>query len=45
MGPFRLLDTVGLDVSLAILRRLHAEFPSPDRSYSAGCGRLADRAA
>lgn len=27
MGPFALLDTIGLDVSLAILRRLHEEFP------------------
>ncbi|MES9512152.1 3-hydroxyacyl-CoA dehydrogenase family protein [Streptomyces sp. NPDC000609] len=31
MGPFTLLDTIGLDVSLAILERLHAEFPE------AGC--------
>ncbi|MFE2931963.1 3-hydroxyacyl-CoA dehydrogenase family protein [Streptomyces sp. NPDC059278] len=29
MGPFALLDTVGLDVSLAICRRLHAAFPEP----------------
>lgn len=27
MGPFALLDTIGLDVSLAILRRLDGEFP------------------
>lgn len=27
MGPFTLLDTVGLDVSLAILRRLHESTP------------------
>lgn len=27
MGPFTLLDTVGLDVSLAILRRLHESAP------------------
>ncbi|WP_030202418.1 3-hydroxyacyl-CoA dehydrogenase family protein [Streptomyces sp. NRRL S-87] len=27
MGPFALLDTIGLDVSLAILRRLDEEFP------------------
>ncbi|MEV8318104.1 3-hydroxyacyl-CoA dehydrogenase family protein [Streptomyces sp. NPDC059900] len=27
MGPFTLLDSIGLDVSLAILRRLHQEFP------------------
>ncbi|MEU7498412.1 3-hydroxyacyl-CoA dehydrogenase family protein [Streptomyces griseofuscus] len=31
MGPFTLLDSIGLDVSLAILERLHAEFPE------AGC--------
>ncbi|MFF8714991.1 3-hydroxyacyl-CoA dehydrogenase family protein [Streptomyces sp. NPDC015184] len=31
MGPFALLDVIGLDVSLAILERLHAEFPE------AGC--------
>ncbi|MER6195750.1 3-hydroxyacyl-CoA dehydrogenase family protein [Streptomyces sp. NPDC001586] len=29
MGPFKLLDTIGLDVSLAILRRLSDEFPVP----------------
>lgn len=29
MGPFALLDTVGLDVSLAILRRLHDAFGEP----------------
>ncbi|MFJ5551386.1 3-hydroxyacyl-CoA dehydrogenase family protein [Streptomyces sp. NPDC093225] len=29
MGPFALLDTIGLDVSLAILRRLSDEFPEP----------------
>ncbi|MEU3083965.1 3-hydroxyacyl-CoA dehydrogenase family protein [Streptomyces albidoflavus] len=27
MGPFTLLDSIGLDVSLAILRRLNQEFP------------------
>ncbi|TWP48518.1 hypothetical protein FKR81_28465 [Lentzea tibetensis] len=27
MGPFKLLDTIGLDVSLAILTRLDEEFP------------------
>ncbi|MFE0092384.1 3-hydroxyacyl-CoA dehydrogenase family protein [Streptomyces sp. NPDC058991] len=32
MGPFALLDTIGLDVSLAILRRLDEEFP--DGSYA-----------
>ena len=26
MGPFELLDVVGLDVALAIQRALHAEF-------------------
>ncbi|MDK0524705.1 3-hydroxyacyl-CoA dehydrogenase family protein [Streptomyces sp. ML-6] len=31
MGPFALLDVIGLDVSLAILERLHAAFPG------AGC--------
>ncbi|MGW2460964.1 3-hydroxyacyl-CoA dehydrogenase family protein [Streptomyces sp. NPDC001761] len=30
MGPFALLDTIGLDVSLAILRSLHRAFPEPD---------------
>ncbi|MEU7433863.1 3-hydroxyacyl-CoA dehydrogenase family protein [Streptomyces sioyaensis] len=30
MGPFALLDTIGLDVSLAILRQLHKEFSLPD---------------
>ncbi len=29
MGPFELLDIVGLDVSLAIIDRLHAEFHEP----------------
>ncbi|RKN04696.1 3-hydroxyacyl-CoA dehydrogenase family protein [Streptomyces radicis] len=29
MGPFALLDTIGLDVSLAIQRRLHEEFDEP----------------
>ncbi len=29
MGPFELLDIVGLDVSLAIIDRLHAEFREP----------------
>jgi 3-hydroxybutyryl-CoA dehydrogenase len=29
MGPFELLDVVGLDVSLAILKSLHAEFREP----------------
>ncbi|MEV8019763.1 3-hydroxyacyl-CoA dehydrogenase NAD-binding domain-containing protein [Streptomyces sp. NPDC086554] len=30
MGPFRLLDAIGLDVSLAIMKRLHKEFVTPD---------------
>ncbi|WP_327187253.1 3-hydroxyacyl-CoA dehydrogenase family protein [Streptomyces sp. NBC_01334] len=30
MGPFALLDAIGLDVSLAIQRELHAEFGEPD---------------
>ncbi|MEU3737551.1 3-hydroxyacyl-CoA dehydrogenase NAD-binding domain-containing protein [Streptomyces sp. NPDC032198] len=30
MGPFRLLDVIGLDVSLAIMERLHKEFVTPD---------------
>ena len=30
LGPFALLDVIGLDVSLAILRRLHLAFPEPD---------------
>ncbi len=29
MGPFELLDVVGLDVSLAIIQRLHGEFREP----------------
>ncbi|MBC9719636.1 3-hydroxyacyl-CoA dehydrogenase family protein [Streptomyces sp. TRM66268-LWL] len=30
MGPFQLLDVIGLDVALAIMRRLHQAFPVPD---------------
>ena len=30
MGPFALLDLIGLDTSLAILDRLHAEFADPN---------------
>ncbi|MFG2533185.1 3-hydroxyacyl-CoA dehydrogenase family protein [Streptomyces sp. NPDC048516] len=30
MGPFTLLDTIGLDVSLLIARRLHDAFGQPD---------------
>ncbi|MER6911982.1 3-hydroxybutyryl-CoA dehydrogenase [Streptomyces sp. NPDC000594] len=45
MGPFELLDTVGLDVSLAIERVLHQEFREPglapapllERLVAAGC--------
>ncbi|WBB91149.1 3-hydroxyacyl-CoA dehydrogenase NAD-binding domain-containing protein [Verrucosispora sp. WMMC514] len=46
MGPFALLDTIGLDVSLAILRRLHDEFgepcfaPAPALSALVAAGRL-----
>jgi 3-hydroxybutyryl-CoA dehydrogenase len=29
MGPFELIDIVGLDVTLAIIKRLHAEFREP----------------
>ncbi len=29
MGPFELIDIVGLDVTLAIIERLHAEFREP----------------
>ena len=34
MGPFALLDLVGLDTSVAILDTLHAEFGDPN--YAAG---------
>ena len=46
MGPFALLDTIGLDVSLAILRRLHDEFgqacfvPGPALTALVAAGRL-----
>nr|WP_269440682.1 3-hydroxyacyl-CoA dehydrogenase NAD-binding domain-containing protein [Micromonospora tarapacensis] len=46
MGPFALLDTIGLDVSLAILRRLHDEFgetcfaPAPALAALVAAGRL-----
>ncbi|MBL7256040.1 3-hydroxyacyl-CoA dehydrogenase NAD-binding domain-containing protein [Paractinoplanes lichenicola] len=46
MGPFALLDTIGLDVSLAILRRLHAEFgescfaPAPILAELVAAGQL-----
>ncbi|HEX9765821.1 MAG TPA: 3-hydroxyacyl-CoA dehydrogenase family protein, partial [Nitriliruptorales bacterium] len=29
MGPFELMDIVGLDVTLAIIERLHEEFREP----------------
>lgn len=44
MGPFELLDVVGLDVSLAIIHRLHAEFrepsftPAPLLAHMVGAG-------
>ncbi|MEW2544637.1 3-hydroxyacyl-CoA dehydrogenase NAD-binding domain-containing protein [Streptomyces sp. NPDC047002] len=52
MGPFELLDVVGLDVSLAIQRALHREFRAPglaptellERLVAAGClGRKSGR--
>ncbi|GAA3756153.1 3-hydroxyacyl-CoA dehydrogenase family protein [Streptomyces tremellae] len=52
MGPFELLDVVGLDVSLAIQRALHREFHDPglaptellQRLVAAGClGRKSGR--
>ncbi|WSD38036.1 3-hydroxyacyl-CoA dehydrogenase family protein [Streptomyces sp. NBC_01750] len=30
MGPFTLLDTIGLDVSLAIQNRLYEQFQTPE---------------
>ncbi len=44
MGPFALLDIVGLDVSLAIIQRLHDEFrepsfaPAPLLAHMVGAG-------
>jgi 3-hydroxybutyryl-CoA dehydrogenase len=35
MGPFALLDTIGLDVSHAIQQRLHAHFQTPEYEPSA----------
>jgi 3-hydroxybutyryl-CoA dehydrogenase len=29
MGPFTLLDSIGLDICLVILRRLHEQFGDP----------------
>ncbi|MFD0742308.1 3-hydroxyacyl-CoA dehydrogenase NAD-binding domain-containing protein [Phytohabitans flavus] len=40
MGPFALLDAVGLDVSLAIQRRLHEEYGDPDLAPAASLERL-----
>ncbi|MFF7452591.1 3-hydroxyacyl-CoA dehydrogenase family protein [Kitasatospora sp. NPDC008115] len=40
LGPFALLDTVGLDVSLAILRRLHESFGTEDFAPSPALTRL-----
>lgn len=46
MGPFALLDTIGLDVSLAISRRLHREYgqadfaPAPALAELVALGRL-----
>jgi 3-hydroxybutyryl-CoA dehydrogenase len=34
MGPFELMDVVGLDVTLEICRALHAEFRDPDMAPS-----------
>uniref|UniRef100_A0AAU3HML2 3-hydroxyacyl-CoA dehydrogenase NAD-binding domain-containing protein n=1 Tax=Streptomyces sp. NBC_01393 TaxID=2903851 RepID=A0AAU3HML2_9ACTN len=34
MGPFALLDTIGLDVSLAIQQRLHDRFKTPEHKPS-----------
>ncbi|BCB84339.1 3-hydroxyacyl-CoA dehydrogenase family protein [Phytohabitans suffuscus] len=40
MGPFALLDAVGLDVSLAIQRRLHEEYGDPYLAPAASLERL-----
>jgi 3-hydroxybutyryl-CoA dehydrogenase len=40
MGPFALLDAVGLDVSLAIQRRLHEEYRDADLAPAASLSRL-----
>jgi 3-hydroxybutyryl-CoA dehydrogenase len=50
MGPFELIDIVGLDVTLAIIERLHAEFrepsfaPSPLLRYMVEAGYLGRKA-
>ena len=38
MGPFELLDVVGLDVSLAIQRELYLEFREPGLRADAAAG-------
>ncbi|MGV9317012.1 3-hydroxyacyl-CoA dehydrogenase family protein [Streptomyces sp. NPDC003691] len=40
MGPYALLDTIGLDVSLAIQRKLHQEFGEPALAPAALLERL-----
>ncbi|MEU0580153.1 3-hydroxyacyl-CoA dehydrogenase NAD-binding domain-containing protein [Streptomyces griseoincarnatus] len=40
MGPFALLDTIGLDVCLAIQNRLHAHFATPDHRPSPALAEL-----
>jgi len=40
MGPFALMDAVGLDVSLAIQRRLHEAYGDPDLTPAASLERL-----
>ncbi|MFJ8546486.1 3-hydroxyacyl-CoA dehydrogenase family protein [Streptomyces sp. NPDC093586] len=40
MGPFALLDTIGLDVSLAIQNRLYERFPTPDHLPSPALAEL-----
>ena len=43
MGPFELLDVVGLDVSLAIQRELYLEFREPGLRAGAAAGAPGDR--
>lgn len=40
MGPFALLDTIGLDVSLAIQQRLYERFGTPEHEPSAALAEL-----
>jgi 3-hydroxybutyryl-CoA dehydrogenase len=42
MGPFELIDIVGLDVTLAIIRRLHAEFREPSYEPAPLLGRMVE---